>query len=159
MDRLCKRNDLGAILLAGIDSYRLLMSNAKKHANLLGRWLSDESERRAGAMKPAQGTDAFLEDRRSGTHDVQMGHETVRRRITTFLLALLATVSLRGGEAKDVALTLAPIAALLVPVMRFYFRRAGRGRGWAGGGGLGGRVATRGPCRAAKEAAEGRGEE
>lgn len=32
------------------------------------------------------------------------------------------TVAIRGGEGKDMALTLSPIAALLLPVLRFYFR-------------------------------------
>lgn len=50
-----------------------------------------------------------------------MSRETIRRRITIFLLVLLAAVALRGGEGKDVALVLGPIAALLVLAMRYYF--------------------------------------
>jgi len=50
-----------------------------------------------------------------------MSRERVRRRITFFLLILLAAIALRGGEGKDVALTLSPIVALLVIAMRFYF--------------------------------------
>jgi multisubunit Na+/H+ antiporter MnhB subunit len=50
-----------------------------------------------------------------------MSRERVRRCITFFLLILLAAVALRGGEGKDVALTLGPIVALLVIAMRFYF--------------------------------------
>jgi hypothetical protein len=50
-----------------------------------------------------------------------VSRERVRRRITFFLLILLAAVALRGGEGKDVALKLGPIVALLVIAMRFYF--------------------------------------
>ncbi len=50
-----------------------------------------------------------------------MSRERVRRGITFFLLVLLAAVALRGGEGKDVALTLGPIVALLIIAMRFYF--------------------------------------
>ena len=50
-----------------------------------------------------------------------MSRESLRRSITFFLLMLLAVVALRGGDGKDVALTLGPIGALLVIAMRFYF--------------------------------------
>jgi hypothetical protein len=50
----------------------------------------------------------------------------LRQTITLFLLTLLALVALRGGEGKEIALTLTPIAALLVPVLRFYFPRQTR---------------------------------
>ena len=62
-----------------------------------------------------------------------MSRERVRRRITLFLLVLLAAVALRSGEGKEVALVLSPIVALLVIAMRFYFAPAERKKPPTGG--------------------------
>lgn len=43
-------------------------------------------------------------------------------------MILLAAVALRGGNAKDVALVVGPIALLLLPVVRYYFPAARRRR-------------------------------
>lgn len=51
-----------------------------------------------------------------------MSHESIRRLIALFLLVLLAVVALRS-EAKEIAFRVAPIAALLLAAMRFYFPR------------------------------------
>jgi len=73
------------------------------------------------ATSTAEDNSTFLEYVFSGLDDPVMSRERVRRCITFFLLILLAAVALRGGEGKDVALTLGPIGALLVIAMRFYF--------------------------------------
>jgi hypothetical protein len=50
-----------------------------------------------------------------------MSRETTRRAIAIALLTLLAAVALRSRDGSTAGLTLAPIVALLVPVVRFYF--------------------------------------
>lgn len=55
-----------------------------------------------------------------------MSREPTRRLITIVLLALFAAVVLGRNDGKAAALKLAPIAALLAPVVRWYFPK-GRG--------------------------------
>lgn len=52
-----------------------------------------------------------------------MTRERMRCWIALFLLTLLAVVALRGGEAKDVAVTLGPLGMLAARVIVFYFPR------------------------------------
>lgn len=52
-----------------------------------------------------------------------MSPEHFRGGIAWFLLTLLAVVAVNGGDGKEIALTLTPIAALLARVIAYYFPR------------------------------------